>query len=133
MSLSNDTESSAVPESYRPLVSVCVGIWGWVIVLSILNWQRIDVNALLYTPSCQIQPLFILAIALTLLISIHIRILELTIFTHHTNIFNDFGPVILCYALAASLIIFGPCGNELKRLLKWVILYQKKKKRNADY
>lgn len=116
------TESSAVSESYRPLISVCFGVWGWVVVLSILNWQRIDVNSLLYTPSCQIQPLLYLATALTLLITLHIFLLEHTIFKQHTNLFNHFGPVILCYGLAATFIIFGPLRKECNRLLKLVYI-----------
>lgn len=116
------TETSVVPESYRPLILACVGIWGWTIVLSILHWQRIDVNVLLHTTACRVQSLLCLATSLTLSIICHITIMEHTIFIQHTNIFNHIGPVVLCYAVATALILAGPCKKECHQFLKFVPL-----------
>lgn len=120
--MSFGNESSTIPESYRPLISVCFGIWGWVAVLSILRWQHIDVQSLLCTSPCKIQSLIYLAVSLSLLIFTYIYILEHTMYTQ-TNGLHYFGPVIFCYLLAAALTILGPCGKELSRLLKFSILH----------
>ncbi|KAG2206889.1 hypothetical protein INT47_007646 [Mucor saturninus] len=98
-------EGSAVPESYQPLISVCFGIWGWVVVLSILRWQHIDVHLLLYVSQCKIQPLIYLAASLSLLTSTYIYMLEHTKYTR-TSELHHFNPVACCYLLAAVLIIF---------------------------
>lgn len=115
------SETDLVPESYRPLILACVGLWGWVIVLCVMHWQRIDVNLILHTtspPPCTIRPSFLLAASLTLIISFHIFLMEHTLFTVHTNKFNQIGPVIFCYAIAAMLALFGPCKKQVDKFLK---------------
>lgn len=116
-------EGSAVPESYQPLVSVCFGMWGWVVVLSILRWQHIDVHPLLYVSHCKIQPLIYLAASLSLLTSTYIYMREHTMYTR-TSELHHFNPVACCYLLAAVLIIFGPCRKEPGQLLKFSALFK---------
>jgi hypothetical protein len=115
-------EISTVPESYRPLILICFGLCGWITVLTLLKWQRIDTNILLYITNNNnansLWPLCIFALFLTLMITCHIFLLEHTIFTQHTNLFNHFGPVVLCYSLALSLALFGPCQKESQRFFK---------------
>lgn len=114
------SETDLVPESYRPLILVCVGIWGWVVVLCVMNWQRVDINLILYTTTCNIRPCLLLATSLTWIISFHILLMEHTLFKVHTNIFNHIGPVIFCYAIAATLALFGPCKKQVEKFLKSV-------------
>jgi hypothetical protein len=114
------SEISAVPESYRPLIFISFGIWGWITVLSILAWQQIDVNLLLYTTTTttKIKPLFLFAIALSIFITCHIILLEHTLFKQHTNIINHIGPVVFCYLWTAVLAFLGPCSRECCKFLK---------------
>jgi hypothetical protein len=123
-SSSNNFHEAAVPESYRPLIFILFGVWGWIVVSSILNWQHIDANLLLHSSSShtsEIRPLLLFATALSLLITFHIILLEHTLFIQHTNFFNHVGPVILCYGLAISLALFGPCTRESHKFLRYAL------------
>lgn len=119
ISIVTTPEILTVPESYRPLILICFGLYGWIAVLALLKWQRIDVNALLLNNSANsLGPLCIFALLLTLLITCHIVLLEHTLFTRHIALFNHFGPVVLCYSLTLILALFGPCQKESQRFFK---------------
>jgi hypothetical protein len=113
-------EISSIPESYRPLILICFGLYGWIAVLVLLKRQHINVNMLLsiHATTNHLGPLCMFALILTLMITCHIFLLEHTLFTQHTNLFNHFGPVVLCYSLALSLALLGPCRKESRRLFK---------------
>lgn len=113
------TESLAVPESYQPLALICFSLWSWITVLSISHWQRIDVNALLHTtsPLHKQRPLMVMATALAILLATHLLLLEHTIFKQHTNTLNQFGPVVVCYAIATALVLYFQDGQRFFKCL----------------
>ncbi|KAI9473992.1 MAG: EXS family-domain-containing protein [Benjaminiella poitrasii] len=115
---------SLIPESYRPLIIICFGLWGWIIATNTLSWQKINVNTVLYQHSMATdystssRSLFIFATILTSIISFHIMVLE-PLFMHHTQyVMYKSGPVILCHTIVIAVAIFGPCRRECYSFLK---------------
>lgn len=115
----NSTETLAVPESYQPLALICFSLWSWITVLTISHWQRIDINAILHTisPLHKKKPLVVMATVLTILLACHIVLLEHAIFKQHTNVFNHFGPVVVCYAVTLALVLYFQDGQRFFKCL----------------
>ncbi|GAN07190.1 conserved hypothetical protein [Mucor ambiguus] len=117
--LLDTAEALTVPESYQPLALICFSLWSWITVLTVSDWQNIDVNALLHTtsPLHKRKPLVVMATGLTLLLTFHVVLLEHAIFKQHTNTLDQFGPVIVCYTVAMALVLYFQDGQRFLKCL----------------
>ncbi|KAI8098897.1 EXS family-domain-containing protein [Halteromyces radiatus] len=107
-------ESSWIPGSYRPIVLICIGLWGWGLNLLLLYRHNIDPSYLLQIQSSSsndkrvYQPIFFLATILTVIV-----LFNLWVYLNFVQ-FEDASWLPLLAYLSSLVLLLWP-GKEFYR------------------